>query len=149
MIISDKIIRALFFVGISSYSFGITYLYVAKYYFYITLLYLLFGIGSEKFTIYIWDSLIRSLLYGYYLSILNFVIVLGFLIYCHKMSFIDNWCKVYIPLLNQTFITIQYINGEYLFTFEEMTTSCYFPQIGGLLEKLYSWKSIYERYIQK
>ncbi len=133
-LLSNRTIRLLFFVGISFYSSLITYLYVAKYYFYTSLIYgLFFDTWYHQFMLFVWNRIINALLCGYYVSILNFVMVLGFLVHCHCMNFIDNWCKIYIPLLNQSFITIQYINNEYLFTFDES----------------YSWKSIYQKYIEK
>ena len=116
--INDHVVRLFFFLGISSYSFGITYFYTAKYYLYTSLLYH-FLWGSEKIWISIWNGFINSLLCGYYVSLINFVVVLGFLVHCHCMNFVDQWCKIYIPLLNRTFITIQYIHGEYQFTMNE------------------------------
>jgi hypothetical protein len=118
----ETFIRFLFLFGISSYSFGITYLQVSKYYIYASFLYnsclFLFSTLPNKLIYTLWDEVIHGLLFGYYTGLCYFVLVFGFLIYLHKMGLIDQKCMIYIPLPNMKYITLQYMEHEYNITLD-------------------------------
>ncbi len=119
----NRFIRLLFILGITFYSFGITFLYTSKNYFYLntilnTMKYIFFGSSiNEKYIHLLWDTFINGILIGYYISLFNFVTILGFLVYCDAKNFIDENCIIYIPLMNMKFITLQFMNHQYNMTF--------------------------------
>jgi hypothetical protein len=119
----DRFVRLLFILGITFYSFGITFLYTSKNYFYLntilnTFKYICFGSSTnEKYLYILWDTFIGGMLIGYYISLFNFVTILGFLVYCDAKNFIDENCIIYIPLMNMKFATLQFMNHQYNMTF--------------------------------
>jgi hypothetical protein len=121
----DRFIRLLFILGITFYSFGITFIYSGKNYIYLNVIlgtiryiynYLIENV-YEKYMSIIWNTFIDGLLIGYYISLINFVVILGFFVYCDAMKFIDNHYIIYVPLINMKFVTLHFMNHQYNMTF--------------------------------
>jgi hypothetical protein len=122
----DRLVRLTFLLGICGYSFGITYVYTSKNYFYVSLIYntiqyiysLFFAELSIKYMESTWNGVINGLIMGYYAALFNFVFILGFLVYCDAKNYIDEGCILHVPLINLKIVTLHYMNHKYNLSFD-------------------------------
>ncbi len=116
----DSLLKYIFILGVSLYSYGISYMFILKNMFSIlsilnTILFVFTFFKYHYFSL-LWDGFIYSLLASNFCSFIIFVITFGFLTICDINNYIDNNDIIKIPLANMTYMTFQQLNGTYNIT---------------------------------
>ncbi len=116
----DSLLKYIFILGVSLYSYGISYMFILKNMFSIlsilnTILFVFTFFRHHYFSL-LWDGFIYSLLASNFCSFIIFVVTFGFLTICDLNNYIDNHDIIKIPLANMTYMTFQQLNGTYNIT---------------------------------
>jgi hypothetical protein len=134
----DTLIKYAFILGISLYSYGISYMFILQNMFSIlsilnTFVFVFTFFQNNYFSL-LWDSFIYSILASNFCSFIIFIVTFGFLTICDLNNYIDNHDIIKIPLANMTtskgvlllyafnmplkltYMTFQKLNGTYNIT---------------------------------
>ncbi len=102
----DTLIKYAFILGVSLYSYGISYIFILKNMFSIlsllNIFVFVFTFFKSNYFSLLWDSFIYSLLFSNFCSFIIFVVTFGFLTMCDINNYIDNHDIIKIPLANMT-----------------------------------------------
>ncbi len=128
--ILKDLIRYVFIIGISLYSSGLSFYEIMKkhYLFYsgircIQFIFLFnYSFFQENYKydslfVLLWNQFLQSFLTSYHYAVYVYLATFAYLFSVNYYGHIDKMSVIYIPLFNQTFMTLQCINDNYSISF--------------------------------